>query len=333
MIQYAMVLPTSVWVMSIVRIRERLIKCLLMALLAAVPFGARADNTHPTRGEFLALAKQGWVFDLHSSRHRRDPDFPPVQFNSSEVAMGEICVIGEPANRLSERVISSFVGLLGDIYGRRLSVTYANRSISSCPTRPRVYVRLYSGRPPSALFNADLRQMDRDFDIRFPPQWREPVYSPAQANGFFGHEGAIAHLLVRQAPHANLTPLQRDFYTSILTEELFQVVSFGADILKFDRDAPFRSKLQEHPVNLRRVSWQSDQFMTGLLSSNPNGLCGFDVFMLHALAGSGLETVNSAELIMFIETNFDVLKDAAEKTVANPAYEMLLDNSCLALPD
>ncbi|KJZ18213.1 hypothetical protein TW80_14835 [Loktanella sp. S4079] len=270
---------------------------------------------------------------MRGSRRRRATNAPPIVFNSNEVALGEICVIGERANQSSRDVILRFADLLTDIYGRRLAVTFAGRNIQSCPRPSRVYLRLYSGRPPSGLLNADLRQMDRDYDIRLPAHWREPVASPAQTNGYFGYRGAVAHLLVRQAPATNLSDVERAFYRSILIEELFQVVSFGADVLKFDLDRPFLSKLQEHPVNLRNFSWYSTEFMAGLLASNPQGLCSFDVMMLHALAGSGLNSVNSPELIRFMETNFDALVRASETTISEPSYAMLLDPNCSDLPD
>ena len=273
-----------------------------------------------------------FVFDFHSARMRRDADLPPVRLNSTEVALGEVCLFGEPPHALPRKIIATFTELLRDVYGRRLAVTFAGREITNCPRQQRVYIRLYSGLPPEGRFNDDLREMEREFDIRFPPNWNERVKSPAQTNGFFGRNGAAAHVLVSQPPAGELTPLQRDFYTSILVEELFQVVTFGADILKFNRDTPFVSKLQEHPVNLRYLPWTSERFMTGLLQSNPKGLCGFDVFMLHALAASNLETTNSTALLDYIDGHFDELRGRVVETLAKPAYAPVLDADCASLP-
>lgn len=307
---------------------------LLCALLVA-PMSTVADNpvTRPDRSDYLTLARSGWVFDFHSARMRRDADLPPVRFNSTEVALGEVCLFGDPPHALPRQIIRTFTDLLRDVYDRRLAVTFAGREMTNCPPRQRVYIRLYTGKPPYALFNADLQQMDREFDIRFPANWNEPVISPAQANGFFGRNGAAAHLLINQPPEGGMTPLQNDYYTSILIEELFQVVSFGADILKFDRDTPFYSKLQEYPVNLRYLRWNSETFMAALLQSNPKGLCGFDIFMLHTLAISNLETTNSVALLEFIETHFGALRTRSMRTLADPQYRMVLDSRCLDIPN
>lgn len=306
---------------------------IIFALLAVVPFPLVAEAEQPTRDEYLTLVKSGWIFDLHASRMRRHPGLPPVRFNSTEIAQSEICLIGAPPRRHSRQIIMAFAALLHDVYGHRLTVTFAGPDIRSCPERQRIYVRLYEGRPPATMLNRDIQHLDRAFDIRFPTGWTEPVRSPAQTNGFFGHRGPVAHIFVSQPHGENLTPLQRDYFSSILIEELFQVVSFGADILKFDKERPFFSKLQERPINLRYLPWDSEQFMRGLLSSNPSGLCGFDFFMLHALAQSQLEMVNSDELIPFIDANFDALRARAQASLASNEYGILSDQTCLTLPD
>ncbi|MCY0096498.1 hypothetical protein [Hoeflea ulvae] len=305
---------------------------LIIALLMSVSPGVADDAPQPTRDDYLRLAQTGWVFELSSSRKRRSPAFPPIRFNSGEVAKGEICLFGAPPHALSRQIIGVFNDLLRDIYDRRLAVTFAGRDISNCPSRQRVYVRLYDDRLPTALYRADLVQLDHDFDIRLPSHGAQPVATPAQVNVFFGAVGPVAHLLVNQPDHRDLTRLERDYFTSILIEELFQVVSFGRDVAKFDAETPFLSKLQERPVNLRLLPWQSESFMAGLLKSNPSGLCAFDVFMLHSLAAANLETVNSDELIVFIKAHFDELLDRSVRTLDNPAYRPLLDQRCLALP-
>jgi len=302
---------------------------LILAFVIALP---SVGYSQPTRADYLTLVRSGWVFDLHSARMRRDPTLPPVRFDSVEVAKGEICLFGETPHALSRDVMASFTALLREVYDRQLDVTFAGENIANCPARQRVYIRLYSDLPPSRAFNADLRQLDQDFDIRFPPNWLELIKSPAQTNGFFGHSGPVVHLLINQPPREDVTLIERDFYASILIEELFQAVSFGADILKFDHDTPFYSKLQERPANLRHMAWQSERFMTGLLASNPKGLCAFDVFMLHALAAANLENVNSEALLIYVDTHFDDLSDATMQTLDRPAYRILLDGRCLELP-
>lgn len=304
----------------------------LLALSLCVPGASFAQDRPPTRADYLALARTGWVFDLHSARTRRDTDLPPVRFDSVEVAKGEICVFGDAPHVVSKTVISKFTVLLREIYDRHIAITFAGHDIADCPSRQRVYIRLYSDDPPSYLFQADIRALDQAFDIRLPRGWREPIRSPAQTIGYFGRNGAVAHLMISQPPGDEVTSLQEEYYTSLFIEEVFQAVSFGADILKFDRQIPFYSKLQEVPVNLRYIPWGSEKFMTGLLASNPNGLCGFDIFMMHALAASNLEMVNSAALLAYIEQNFDQLRDRSMQTLSHPDLQVLFDGRCLAMP-
>ncbi|WP_139792865.1 hypothetical protein [Pseudophaeobacter leonis] len=72
--------------------------------------------------------------------------------------------------------------------------------------------------------------------------------------------------------------------------------------------------------------------MAGLLTSTPGALCGFDVFMLHALAGANLRNTNSPALLRFIETHFEQLRDETLQTLSNPGYSSVLDGECLAVP-
>lgn len=309
----------------------RLILVLLLWLLA-LP-AASDPPWQPARSDFLTLARSGWVFDHWTSRARRDPALPPLRFDSAEVAQGAVCLFGDAPHPLSRQIITTFDALLREIYGRQLAITFAGHDIATCPEHQRVYIRLYSGPPPQQRYNADLRALDREFEIGFPPNWREPVLGPAQAHGFWGRKGAAAHLLVNQPPDGAPTPLQRAYFASILIEELFQVVSYGSDILKIERDTPFVSKLQETPANLRYLPWSSERFMRGLLRSNPAGLCGFDVFMMHALARSGLHDSSSPELLDFIEARFDDLRGLTLATLAQPRFATVLDPGCLRLPD
>ena len=104
-----------------------------------------------------------------------------------------------------------------------------------------------------------------------------------------------------------LTPLEQRFFASILIEELYQSFTFGMDILHFNRHQAFTSKLEEFPVDLRHLPWDSPMFMEGLLRSNPAGLCRFDVFMMHALARAPVERTNTDAFLRFIEAQFDDL--------------------------
>ncbi len=296
------------------------------------PAGASDGLILPAPAELLKLVRRGWVYEIHSSRVRRPPDLPEVEFNSSEVALGPVCVIGEAPHPQTRAVIDSFATLLGEVYGRRVPVSYVGGNIDSCPTPQRTYIRLYSGRPPYGRFNADLRALDKVFDIRFPKHWHEPVLSPAQTNGFFGRNGATAHLLISQPGSVNPSPLQQAFYSSMLIEELFQVVTFGADILKFERNTPFYSKLQEFPSNLRYLSWKSEEFMTGLLESNPYGLCGFDVLMLHTLAGANLRNSNTPELLTYFKAELGTLLAKTRITMRDDRFAAMLDETCQTWP-
>jgi hypothetical protein len=304
---------------------------LCVSTLGQVPQAGGQQLSPPSREDFLALARQGWVYEVRTARHQRDTG-AAVQFNSTEAALGSLCVFGDRPHAQSKRILRIFSDLLSDIYGHRLAITYAPGAIHNCPERQRIYLRLYSGRIPDRRFNADLQHLDREFGIGFPRGWSEPVRSPGQVNGFFGRRGTTAHLLINQPPRGDLSELQQKFHASLLIEELFQAISFGADILKFERATPFLSKLQEVPVNLRALPWASERFMAGLLTSTPGALCGFDVFMLHALAGANLRNTNSPALLRFIETHFEQLRDETLQTLSNPGYSSVLDGECLAVP-
>ncbi len=310
-----------------------------MPKLAALMFAgfclifAGETQAQPSRGDFLQIAEKGWVFDYRSSRFRHDPGAPPVLFNGKTVATGGVCLFGDPPHPISKATLKVFSDLLRDVFGRRKTISFVGGEITDCPARQRVYIRLYHGLPSGRLYNADLRYLDDMFEIGLPRHHEEPIFSPAQANGFFGRNGAATHMMIMQPGMAEVTPLEHAFYASILIEELFQVFTFGMDILKFDRETPFYSKLQEYPTYLRHVAWDSERFMQGLLRSNPKGLCGFDVFMLHALATTTLATTNTSDFLDHIRSNFDALLARANSTLSEPSYGTLLDPDCSATPD
>lgn len=296
------------------------------------PAAIKAEDLRPTRDQYLAIAKKGWVFEFRSSLMRRDPDTPPVLLNGRTVATGAVCIFGAQPHPQTRATLVQFERLLRDIFRRDTAFTFAGSRIADCPTRQRIYLRLYDGFAPAGSFNADLQVLDQYFDFDLPKDRFEPVRSPAQGIGFFGRRGNVGHLLIRQSEMRDPTALQQKFYRSILVEELFQIISYGVDILKFDRKTPFLSKLQEHPTHLKHLQWGSEAFMQGLLDSNPAGLCGFDLFMLHALSTMDLESSNSPAFLEFIIDNFDDLLQRTELTLANDAISSLFDANCALTP-
>ncbi|MEP2028251.1 MAG: hypothetical protein ABJI96_06040 [Paracoccaceae bacterium] len=307
---------------------------LAFALIWLLPLGqgARADIFTPTREMYLDLARQGWVYEFGSSLKRRDPTLPPVHFDAKRTSTGSVCIIGAPAHKLSRAVLGQFESLLVDIFERKIPLHFADRQITDCPPAQRVYLRLYSGRVYDGVLNADLRALDQMFDLGLPTSRPERINSPAQGFSFFGRNGNVAHLMVRQPDSQDPSRLERDFYRSILIEELFHVFSFGLDIPKISRETPFLSKLQEHPVYLKGLDWTSPDFMRRLLASNPGGLCAFDVFMLHALAQMPLDSSNSEAFLVHIKDQFDLLLQRTRGTLADPAFDLLLERACLITP-
>ncbi len=301
----------------------------LIVLLMAMPVAAAQ---FPTREEFLNLARQGWVFEMRSNVRRRDHTMPAVRTNSRAMVAGSICLYGEPVHPHLMDVFTTFRNLINAVYGQVGTLQFGQKEAPSCAGTPRIFVRFYSGRPPHRAFNADLRHVDEVYDIDLPQDRDQPILGPAQAATFFGREGTASHLLINQPGDAPLTQLQRQYYRTLLIEELFHAFTFGMDILKFDRKTAFRSKLQEHPVNLRYLAWDSPKFMRGLLASNPKGLCAFDIFMMHALANTALDSVNTQEFLRFISAHFDRLEGLTRATLADARFNLLMDNRCRDLP-
>jgi len=69
------------------------------------------------------------------------------------------------------------------------------------------------------------------------------------------------------------------------------------------------------------------------VNANPKGLCAFDVFMLHALANSEMDTTNSEEFLTYVGQRFDDLAIRAQATLAQPEFAALLDPNCAELPE
>ena len=53
-----------------------------------------------------------------------------------------------------------------------------------------------------------------------------------------------------------------------MTDDMVRQIEDALDVLLFDRSADFQSKLQETPVNLARLHWESRDFMQAMASGN-----------------------------------------------------------------
>ena len=305
---------------------------ILYLLLLICATTAVAAPQGEDRAAFIALAKKGWVYQLRTAMWRHDPLVPPIVINGRTLSGAAICVVGERPHARTRAVLDTFRALMADVFEKPLPLRYAGSDLGLCGTGRSVYIRLYSGRPPHVAFNDDLRRMDKVYAFGLPKGREQFIMSPAQAQTFFGRRGRATHVLVKQPAPGEVTPLEADFYASILIEELYQTFTFGMDILHFDRDAAFVSKLEEYPANLRHLPWESDRYMQGLLQSNPKGLCRFDVFMLHALAGSSVENTNSEAFLAYISEDFDRIEAKTARTLGNPLFAPILDAACAVTP-
>ncbi|WP_299846705.1 hypothetical protein [uncultured Roseovarius sp.] len=303
---------------------RKILRCAIVFLLIAAS-GAQA---HADRDQFLELARKGWVYQLRSAMTRPGVTPPVIRINSQDMAGAALCIVGEPPHPQTRRVLDAFSGLVAEIFNKPMPMRFGGTDLAACGTGRIVYLRLYSGLIPHRAFNNDLRRIDRVFDIGLPHDREQFILSPAQAQTFFGRNGRATHLLVKQPLLVPLSQLEQRFFASILIEELYQSFTFGIDILHFDRNSAFVSKLEEFPINLRHIPWDSPIFMQGLLQSNPAGLCRFDVFMLHALALAPVEQTNTEAFLQFIEGRFDDLMLRAEGTIAQADHAPILDQHC-----
>ncbi len=303
----------------------RFIWLLIVGFLLSSAFPAQALND---RNLFLELARKGWVYELRSANWQHDPERPPIQINGRHMAGSALCVVGEPPHPHIQQVLDTFRELVNEIFHKPMPMRFGGTDLSACGTGRMVFLRLYSSRIPHRAFNDDLRHLDSAYGIGLPQNRDQLILSPAQAQTFFGRNGRATHLLVRQPAVARPTALERQFYASILIEELYQSFTFGMDILHFDRQVAFTSKLEEFPVNLRHLPWDSPMFMKGLLRSNPVGLCRFDVFMMHAVASAPVEQTNTDAFLHYIDERFDDLLGQAERTIAQPGFAPVLDQFC-----
>lgn len=298
---------------------------IITQLLAAIAFAtaALADKS-----EYLDLARRGWNYDLRVTMLGRDTAIP-VLINGRDLAGASLCVVGERPHPQTLAVLDAFRALLQHSFGYPAPMRYAGRSARDCGTGRTVVLRLYSGHPPARDLSSDLDWFNEVHQLGLPSGRAYMVPSPAMAQTFFGHRGQGTHIMVKQPAHARPDRLEAAFYRSILIEELFQSYTFGMDILLYDKTAGFLSKLQETPVHLHRLPWGSHDFMRALLKSNPSGLCAFDVFMMHAVAQAPVDQTVEPGFIDFIDAQYDRLWAQTDRTLADPRFAVLVDNSCI----
>lgn len=294
-------------------------------LLAGVP--ALAD-----RAAYLDLARRGWNYELRTTMIGRDLSIP-VHINGRDFAGASLCLVGEPPHALSLRTIDAFRDLMAHVYGKPVPMRFAGADARACGSGRVVVLRLYSGYPPNKGLSVDLEWMNEVYELGLPPGRFFAAGSPAVAQTFFGRRGQGTHIMVKQPGAAEIEPLEAAFYRSILVEELFQSFTFGMDILLFDRAAAFQSKLQEIPFNLANLDWDSRTFMQALLRTNPEGLCAFDIFMLHAVATSPVDQTIEPAFIDFIDRDYARLERQAAATMADARFAPILAPDCRQAPD
>jgi hypothetical protein len=279
------------------------------------------------RAAYVELAKRGWNYQLRTTMVGRDLSIP-VHINGRDLAGANLCVVGERPHESSLKVINSFRALVLRTYGKRMPMRYAGLDASACGSGRTVILRLYSGFPPNSALSADLRWMDAVYQLGLPGRRMFAATSPAMAQTFFGRRGQGVHIMVKQPALMPRDVLEATFYKSILIEELFQSFTFGMDILIFNRGEPFLSKLQETPMNLQRLPWDSQAFMRELVRSNPSGLCLFDVFMMHAVGEAPVDQTIDAVFIDYIEANYDDLLARTKATMTDPAFDAIVTPEC-----
>lgn len=281
----------------------------------------------PDRAAFLDIARKGWIYQLRTTMIGRDMSIP-VRINGQTLLGASICLVGERPHLETRTSLNAFRTLMAEVTGKPLPMRYAGVSARQCGAGRTVVIRLYSGRPPGSALTDDLMWMNDIHDFGLPQGRQYSAGSPAMAQTFFGRKGQGTHVMVKQPRRAELSEMERDFYRSILIEELFQSFTFGMDILHFDREAAFVSKLEEYPVDLRYLPWDSEPFMEALVRSNPRGLCPFDVFMLHAVADAPVQQTNEDAFLDFIDARYDDLWQRAERVVADGRFQAILDPEC-----
>ncbi len=300
----------------------------LVSLIQLIgPLQAADDVLTADKTAYLNLARQGWSYRLRTTMLGRDLSIP-IHIDGKRLAGAYLCIVGDQPHPITVQTIDAFRRLIERVFGRPLLTRYAGSSAAGCGTGRVVMLRLYSGAPPNQSLSADLDWMNEVYALGLQAQRAYVATSPAMAQTFFGRRGQGTHIMVQQPRRRRIGTLEERFYRSILIEELYQSFTFGMDVLLFDRTSPFVSKLQEKPINLHRLPWNSKAFMQALLKASPAGLCAFDVFMLHAIARSPAEQTNEPAFIDFIEAEYDTLIAIAGETLKIPFLTRLLDPAC-----
>ncbi len=286
-----------------------------------------ADKTR-----YVDLARRGWNYELRTTMVGRDMSIP-VHINGRDLSGASLCLVGERPHPQSLEIIDTFRDLARHVFGKPIPMRYAGEAARLCGSGRVVILRLYSGDPPNGQLTADLLWLDHTYDLGLSRHGYFAASSPAMAQTFFGRRGQSTHIMVKQPSGAHPDALEAAFYRSILIEELFQSFTFGMDILLFDRSAEFDSKLQEMPLNIRRLPWGSREFMQALVRSNPAGLCPFDVFMLHAVAAAPIDQTTDPRFIDYIEDRYDLLMERARETMADTRFERIVAPECQRAAD
>ena len=300
-----------------------------MSLLSILCLCATAAHADPS--EYLDFARRGWVYELRSAMFRRSA--APIVINGRDMAGSTICLVGEAPHPQTAAALAQFGALMEDVWGVPVPVRQGGADLRDCldgALGRTVYLRLYSGRAPHSAYGADMRALDTVYGIGFRPDQTHWLVSPGQAQTFFGLAGRVTHISLKQAAGLHPGEIETRFYSSILTEELYQAFTFGMDILHFDPEEPFVSKLEEVPRDLRRLGWETETYMREMLTTNPGGLCPFDVFMLHAVGTAPVEQTNSPAFLAYIDGAYETLARRTDATLARFEGSAILDPECKA---
>lgn len=302
--------------------------CFVLCALGLV-LGHTVSAVALDRDTTLALARKGWTYDHprfqieHSDR---------VRIDGRQMSGAALCLIGEQPHQLTEGVIDVFRTLMAEIFGKPLPMRFAGADASACGSGRVVILRLYSDAPPHDELTKDLRWLNATYGLGLRLRNGRFAPSPAFAQTFFGTRGQGTHIMVMQPARPDVGPLEADFFSSLLVEELFHTFTFGQDIPIRRRGTDFSSKLQEFPVNVGRLPWTSRRFMRALLKSNPRRLCAFDVFMLHGIARAPGSETAGPDFLAFLDSQFDALSDLAGETMRDPRFGPVVDSSCARSP-
>jgi len=298
----------------------RFILLIMMLCLAGGPLAA-------DRLAYLDMARRGWTYDLRTTMPRRNLS-TPVNISGRDMAGSSLCLVGQPPHPASLDTINVFRALAHHVFGKPIPMRYAGPDASACGSGRTVILRLYSGHPPNQALSADLGWMNRIYGLGLGSHSSFAATSPGMAQTFFGRRGQGTHIMVKQSPRSQSGSLERAFYKSILIEELYQSFTFGMDILLFDQTAGFQSKLQETPVSLYHLPWDSRVFMRNMVNSNPSGLCRFDVFMMHAVAQAPVGQTTEPAFINYIDQHYDDLMRRTELTLGDAQFAPIFDPAC-----